>query len=89
MAVPLGVDDVLFEELLVEGGSLILHSAQVGILKHILGQVLLDLFVLFGLLVIELAKRMAAHMRIDNEGGQLVVYLFLNFVTDDREQVET
>ena len=58
-------------------------------MKHIFSQVRVNLLVFLWLLIVIFAKRMALHVRVDDKGCQLVINLLLNFVSDDREEVES
>jgi len=87
--VPLGVNYVLLEEVLLEWYRCVRHKSQGCILEHVLCQVLANLKSLLGLVWILFAHGVTLHVRVNNECGELIVNLLLDLVADDGEDIET
>jgi len=88
-AVPLGVNYVLAEELLLKRHSRILHHCQRRIFQHILSQMLANLLILLRLVLVDLAHGVTLHVGVDNEGCELIIDLLFYLVTNDCEDIET
>ena len=58
-------------------------------MKHDLFQVRLDLLILLWLRFVQFAEWMTLHVRVNDESGKLIVNIFLYFITDDGQYIET
>ena len=75
---------------MVEGRLSLIHLLEDRVFEQIFSQVVVDFVGALLLVVIRLtAVGVTLHVRVDDEGGQLVVDLLLNLVTDDSENIET
>ena len=92
MAVALSVDDVLAKEFLVEGSGWVgVHVVDDSVLEQVFVEVVLDGLSAF-LLVFSVsfaAMRMTLHVRVDYEGGKLIIDFLLDLIADDSQDVET
>jgi len=89
MAVALGVDDELFEEVLRESLCDLLLAGEVRVFQHVLIQCSLNFDITLGVILGHLVRRMTLHVGVDHESSQLVIDLFLDFVANDSEKIET
>lgn len=89
MAVALGVDDELFEEVLRESLCDLLLAGEVRIFQHVLIQCSLNFDITLGVILGHLVRRMTLHVGVDHESSQLIIDLFLDFVANDSEKIET